>query len=31
MKRSEVKGSAVREGGDEPLWKRFIGVIRDEK
>jgi hypothetical protein len=29
LKGSEVKGK--RGGGDESLWKRFIGAVSDEK
>ena len=31
MRRSEVRGIGKGEGGDESLWKRFIGVVSDEK
>jgi len=30
MRRSEVRGIG-KGGGDESLWKRFIGVVSDEK
>jgi len=32
VKWNEVKGSAVQGmGGNESSWKRFIGVVSDEK